>query len=92
MAASYYNCDWVEWFRQLEKNFEHLHLSDAGDSTSEGLMIGDGIIGDFSKLLSGKKLKIIECWQGHMNGGEGFWQSLKILEKQFNGQQVSVNG
>ena len=92
MAASYYNCDWVEWFRQLETNFEHLHLSDAGDSTSEGLMIGDGIIGDFSKLLSGKKLKIIECWQGHMNGGEGFWQSLKILQKQFNGQQVSVNG
>ena len=42
------------------------------------------IIGDFSEILALKKLKIIECWQGHINQGEGFKDSLQNLYGQFN--------
>ena len=62
---------------------EHLHISDAGDASSEGLMIGEGKIGNFLEILLSEKLKIIECWQGHLNGGDGFQKSLNILNQQY---------
>ena len=84
MAASFYSADWKIWYNKLKDFSDHIHISDAGDSSSEGLMIGDGLIGNFSEILSLKKVKIIECWQGHMNGGEGFKKSLEILKKQYS--------
>ena len=52
----------------------------------EGLQVGDGDI-DFVRL--GRILResaprasfIPEIWQGHKNGGEGFWIALEKLEK-----------
>ena len=82
MASCYYKVSWKLWYEELLPFVEHLHISDAADTTSEGLMFGDGIIGDFSNILSVDKLKIIECWQGHINEGEGFRQSLDILYRQ----------
>ena len=84
MAASFYNESWKSWYKELKPCAEHIHISDASDSKSEGLMFGDGIIGDFSEILQIQKMKIIECWQGHINEGEGFKESLEILYKQFN--------
>ena len=84
MATSHYGERWEEWFQDLMPCIEHMHISDAASSTSEGLMFGDGLIGNFSEILSIKKMKIIECWQGHLNEGEGFKQSLDILYGQFN--------
>ena len=86
MASSYYKVSWKSWYEKLLPCVEHIHISDAADSTSEGLMFGDGVIGDFSDILSVNKLKIIECWQGHINEGEGFQESLEILYGQ--SQQV----
>ena len=82
MSASYYDVNWKSWYQKLLPCVEHIHISDASDATSEGLMFGDGIIGDFSGILELKKLKIIECWQGHINEGEGFKKSLDILVAQ----------
>ena len=82
MSTSYYDACWQEWFKELLPCVEHMHISDAASSTSEGLMFGEGLIGDFSDILSIKKMKIIESWQGHLNEGEGFRQSLDILYKQ----------
>ena len=82
MASCHYNASWKLWYEELLPFVEHLHISDAADATSEGLMFGDGMIGDFSNILSVDKLKIIECWQGHINEGEGFRQSLDILYRQ----------
>ena len=45
-------------------------------------MFGEGQIGDFSKIIGLKQLKIIECWQGHINEGEGFKDSLQTLYSQ----------
>ena len=84
MAASYHKQDWKLWYNELVPYSGHIHISDAADSKSEGLMFGEGIIGDFSEILALKKLKIIECWQGHINQGEGFKDSLQNLYGQFN--------
>ena len=83
MAADYYEADWRDWYKRLKGSIEHIHLSDADGPTSEGLMIGDGQIGDFSEILDIKKNKILECWQGHINSGQGFKSSLGILEQQY---------
>ena len=63
----------------------HLHIVDAAGVDSEGLQIGEGEI-DFKAL--GERLAelcpgipfIPEIWQGHKNGGEGFWLALDRLE------------
>ena len=85
MAASYYDANWRSWFKKLWPCVEHMHISDAAGSNSEGLMFGEGIIGDFSDIIALGKLKIIESWQGHINEGEGFKQSLDILFEQVSG-------
>ena len=87
MSATYHNENWKDWFEDLIPVVEHMHISDASDATSEGLMFGDGQIGNFSDILKINKLKIIESWQGHMNEGEGFKKSLEILYKQFSNSE-----
>ena len=90
MAAEYYSCDWKVWYKELVGLTEHIHLADAEGVASEGLMIGEGAIGDFSEILSIDKNKILECWQGHINGGQGFERSLQILKKQYSeGSNIS---
>ena len=83
MSAHSFEADWKDWYRKLYGTIEHLHISDSSGSTAEGLMIGDGSIGDFSKILLIDKIKIIEPWQGHLNQGEGFLTTLDILYRQF---------
>ena len=54
----------------------------------QGLQIGEGEI-DFNKLVCilddhcPKASFIPEIWQGHKNGGEGFWIALERLETIF---------
>ena len=63
----------------------HLHLGDALGLNGEGLQVGEGDI-DFKRL--GAILKagcpdasfIPEIWQGHKNGGDGFWVAMERLE------------
>ena len=71
--------------RRIAPVTAHLHLGDAKGLNGEGLQVGDGDI-DFDRL--GTILKqgcpdatfIPEIWQGHKNGGEGFWVALDRLE------------
>jgi N-acetylneuraminate synthase len=66
----------------------HLHIADATGVDGEGLQIGEGEI-DFPALAEVlKKVNlqssfIPEIWQGHKNGGEGFWIALDKLERFF---------
>ena len=63
----------------------HLHVVDAEGVDGEGLQIGDGEI-DFQALAERLEKHcpdatfIPEIWQGHKNGGEGFWLALDRLE------------
>ena len=90
MSADYFSVDWKDWYKRLHPTIEHIHIADAAGSTSEGLIVGEGSIGDFSEILLIEKSKIIEPWQGHMNQGKGFALTLDALSKQFkNMQQAS---
>jgi sialic acid synthase SpsE/sugar phosphate isomerase/epimerase len=85
LTCNYFGLDFYAAVKALASLTAHLHLGDAKGLNGEGLQIGDGDI-DFVRL--GKILAegcpqasfIPEIWQGHKNGGEGFWRALETLE------------
>lgn len=66
----------------------HLHMVDAQGVDGEGLQIGEGEV-DFAMTAevlvrtAPKASFIPEIWQGHKNGGEGFWTAFERLEPFF---------
>lgn len=85
LAANHRGRNFDEYIEILGPLTGHLHVVDAAGVDSEGLQIGEGEI-DFAQL--GRRLEelcpeapfIPEIWQGHKNGGEGFWVALDRLE------------
>ena len=86
LTCTNFNLDFYEFIKKIAPFTAHIHYGDAKGVNGEGLQIGEGDI-DFIKL--GKILNkgcpnasfIPEIWQGHKNGGEGFWIALDKLEK-----------
>lgn len=86
LACNHFSMDFYKFAEKIAPFTAHIHIGDARGLNGEGLQIGDGDI-DFLKL--GKILNaecsdasfIPEIWQGHKNGGEGFWIALERLEK-----------
>lgn len=66
----------------------HLHIADARGPDGEGLQISAGEM-DFPALAEWLSAWapdipfIPEIWQGHKNGGEGFWTALQRMEAWF---------
>jgi sialic acid synthase SpsE/sugar phosphate isomerase/epimerase len=85
LACNHYGWDFYEFSKKISKLSGHIHLGDAEGVNGEGLQIGAGDI-DFCKLLNILDINcpdasfIPEIWQGHKNGGEGFWTALEKLE------------
>lgn len=85
LTCNHFGIDFYEFAEKIAPLSAHLHLGDAQGLNGEGLQIGEGDI-DFIRL--GKILQkgcpqasfIPEIWQGHKNGGEGFWVALEKLE------------
>lgn len=85
LTCNYFGLDFYEFAEKIAPFSAHLHLGDAKGLNGEGLQVGEGEI-DFPRL--GAILKkgcpaatfIPEIWQGHKNGGEGFWIALGRLE------------
>ncbi len=85
LACNHLGVDFYDYARRIAPITAHLHLGDAEGVNGEGLQIGEGDI-DFSRLC--RILQegcpdasfIPEIWQGHKNGGEGFWTALAQLE------------
>lgn len=85
LMSNHFGVDFYEFAEKIAPITGHLHLGDASGVNGEGLQIGEGDI-DFKRL--GVILKehcpkasfIPEIWQGHKNGGEGFWIALNKLE------------
>ena len=85
LTCNHMGADFYEFSARIAPLTAHLHLGDAKGLNGEGLQIGEGAI-DFARL--GKILDagcprasfIPEIWQGHKNGGEGFWIALEKLE------------
>ena len=80
--------DFYEFAEKIAPITAHLHLGDAVGINGEGLQIGEGDI-NFSRLalilneLCPQASFIPEIWQGHKNGGKGFWIALERLEPLF---------
>lgn len=85
LTCNHFGIDFYAFAEKIAPLSAHLHLGDAQGLNGEGLQIGEGDI-DFVRL--GKILHkgcpqasfIPEIWQGHKNGGEGFWIALERLE------------
>jgi N-acetylneuraminate synthase len=85
LTCNHLGLDFYEFAGKIAPLSAHLHLGDARGLNGEGLQVGEGEI-DFARL--GKILQagcpdasfIPEIWQGHKNGGEGFWIALEKLE------------
>ncbi len=86
LAANHLGKTLTEYVNALGKYTTHLHIADGAGLGEEGLQIGEGTI-DFKQLgydlkrAAPKASFIPEIWQGHENGGEGFWLALERLEK-----------
>lgn len=73
---------------ELAPYAHHLHLVDAEGTDGEGLQVGEGeidwpILASQLERLAPEAGFIPEIWQGHTNGGEGFWLALDRLEQWF---------
>jgi sialic acid synthase SpsE/sugar phosphate isomerase/epimerase len=85
LTCNHFGIDFYNFAEKIAPFTAHLHLGDAKGLNGEGLQIGDG---DINFLRLGKILNegcpnasfIPEIWQGHKNGGEGFWVALNRLE------------
>ncbi len=88
LTCNHFGLDFNEFTAGIAPHTAHLHLGDATGVNGEGLQIGEGSL-DFERL--GQLLSvgcpqasfIPEIWQGHKNGGEGFWIALERLEGKF---------
>jgi len=85
LTCNHFGFDFYEFAKRVAPLSAHLHLGDALGLNGEGLQIGEGDI-DFVRLGAilregcPKASFIPEIWQGHKNGGEGFWTALEKLE------------
>ena len=85
LLCTYYGLDFYEFATNVAPYTAHLHLGDAKGVNGEGLQINDGDI-DFIRLSNILNIScpnasfIPEIWQGHKNGGEGFWKALNKLD------------
>ncbi len=88
LAGNHLGRTMTEYVNQLGPYIAHLHIVDGSGVGEEGLQIGDGTL-DFKQLAYDLERAapsasfIPEIWQGHENGGEGFWIALERLEKWF---------
>ncbi|MEC7217563.1 MAG: TIM barrel protein, partial [SAR324 cluster bacterium] len=85
LTCNHFGFDFYEFTAGIAPHTAHLHLGDAKGVNGEGLQVGEGSL-DFDRLgqLLGTGCPqasfIPEIWQGHKNGGEGFWIALERLE------------
>lgn len=88
MACNYYGWDIYEFVKIVAPYNVHMHIVDAKGEDGEGVQIGKGdvnfdILGKLLDEVSPNVQFIPEVWQGHKNGGHGFWEALGYLEKKF---------
>lgn len=85
LTCNHLGVDFYDFASKVAPLTAHLHLGDAKDLNGEGLQVGEGDI-DFDRLgailgMGCPRASFIpEIWQGHKNGGEGFWIALERLE------------
>jgi sugar phosphate isomerase/epimerase len=77
----------VDVLRRLRPHIRHLHIADAMGIDGEGMLFGDGDPKNMAALREAMRFehdKVIEVWQGHLDGGAGFAKSLARLWELFD--------
>lgn len=88
LASNFYGQPFSVFLQKVGSYAAHLHIVDGRGVDGEGLQIGEGTI-DFNNVseilarVAPTASFIPEIWQGHKNGGAGFWTALDLLEKYF---------
>jgi sialic acid synthase SpsE/sugar phosphate isomerase/epimerase len=86
LACNYHKWSFDDFVRTVGPVTAHLHVADASGADGEGLQIGSGDIdipalGRVLHEVAPRASFIPEIWQGHKNGGQGFWRALDLLER-----------
>jgi N-acetylneuraminate synthase len=77
----------VDVLRRLRPHIRHLHIADAMGIDGEGMLFGDGDPKNMATLREAMRFdqdKVVEVWQGHLDGGAGFAKSLMRLRELFD--------
>lgn len=91
LACNHFGWSMKEFCETVGPHAAHLHIADAKDVDGEGLQIGQGMmdfamIGDALDRACPQASFIPEIWQGHKDGGAGFWFALEKLETWMGGR------
>jgi N-acetylneuraminate synthase len=73
--------------KRLQPLIRHIHIADAMGIDGEGMLFGEGDPKNLATLAAALRLgedKVVEVWQGHLDGGAGFAKSLEKLWELFN--------
>ena len=85
LTCNHFGLDIYDFTARVAPYTAHIHLGDAKGVNGEGLQIGEGTL-NFDRIGAALSAGcpnasfIPEIWQGHKNGGEGFWIALERLE------------
>ena len=84
LSRNYFGFDAFRLLEDLRNQIVHIHICDAKGIDGEGMQIGEGDVGNLKLLetmTSFSTLKVIEVWQGHLNGMSGFKKAVRELVK-----------
>ena len=84
MSSHFYNFDPEEAFNLIEKDAIHFHISgaDGPDGEGKGLSsLNENEHRILEKMLNSSKKCVVEVWQGHLNGFNGFKEEISYLNK-----------
>ena len=89
MGAQYWGFNAADAVRDLAPQIKHVHIADALGVDGEGVAFGEGDPENLPVILDALNfecLKVVEVWQGHLDGYTGFANALIDLER-LNGQR-----
>jgi sugar phosphate isomerase/epimerase len=84
LGRNYFGFDAFRILEELSSQIVHIHICDAQGIDGEGMQIGQGDAGNIKLLktaTSFSTLKVIEVWQGHLDGLAGFKKAVRELAK-----------
>lgn len=83
MTCNHFRLDFQRALKALLPHTAHLHVSDAAGTNGEGVVMGTGDVywpSAWPAICAAPGVSFIpEVWQGHKDGGLGFWHALNFL-------------
>lgn len=88
LACNHSGASFAGFLEEVCPHTAHLHIVDARGVDGEGLQIGSGevdfaMVAEIARRACPNASFVPEIWQGHKNGGAGFWEALDKLERWF---------